>query len=407
MNAPASAPTSVGPVGDLRRADRPTAWVFPALAGLLFTFFMAASAPSPLFGVFQRAWGFSSAMLTLAFGIYALALLAALLVFGSLSDHLGRRPVVLVATALELLAMLLFVRARGIGGLLLARAVQGLATGLASGALSAAVVEAAPASQKRLGALVSSVSPLAGLAVGALLTGVMLGTVRHPVPWVFGGLALAFGLALPALVAWSEAAVRRPGAWASLRPRVAVPASVRADFKAGLPVLAVVWALGGLFLSLVPSLLRQVFGADQGWVHGAVIATLAGVGALAPPLMRGLSAKRAMGFAVGCLATGVALLQAALVQPTLAGFWVATALAGVGFGGAFSAQVQRLSQQVETRQRGELFAAIFVVSYLAFSLPAMLAGVMVPLLGLPLTAGIYLGGLLLLSLLGLWGQRQA
>jgi len=91
---------------------------FPLLAAVLFLFFFSASAPSPLFIVFQGRWGFSSGMLTVAFSIYSLVLLTALLVAGSLSDHLGRRPVVVTALLIQVAAMTLFLMARGINGLL-------------------------------------------------------------------------------------------------------------------------------------------------------------------------------------------------------------------------------------------------------------------------------------------------
>src|SRR6187399_1277138 len=86
----------------------PATAAFPLLAVLLFAFFVAGSAPSPLFVVFQQQWGFSPALLTVAFAIYAIALLATLLVAGSLSDHIGRRPVVFTALLLQAGAMLTF-----------------------------------------------------------------------------------------------------------------------------------------------------------------------------------------------------------------------------------------------------------------------------------------------------------
>ena len=56
------------------------------LAFVLLCFFAASSAPTPLYHLYQQAWGFSSALLTMIFAVYALSLLATLLVFGSLSD---------------------------------------------------------------------------------------------------------------------------------------------------------------------------------------------------------------------------------------------------------------------------------------------------------------------------------
>lgn len=375
---------------------------FPLLAAVLFAFFFAAAAPSPLFVVFQHAWHFSSSLLTVAFAIYAIALLISLLVAGSLSDHIGRRPVVLGALALQAVAMGLFLLAQGIGGLIVARVVQGVATGVASGALSAAVVEAAPASRKRLGALITSVSPMAGLALGALLTGVAVKFSLQPVALVFGVLAAVFALGAAVVLWMPETVTRRPGAWASLVPRVSIPARARAEFARGLPVFVVVWALGGLFLSLAPSLMLHVFGVDNGVVNGLTVAVLSGVGAIAPTLLGRLAAPRPAIVGMASIAAGLVLLLASLATGSLALFFVGTAVAGVGFGGAFSALVQALAPLAQPHERGELFAAIFVVSYLAFSLPAMLAGFLVKPLGLLATVEGYAAVLLLIAAFGAW-----
>ncbi|WP_281080931.1 MFS transporter [Variovorax paradoxus] len=399
----AAAPVRAAPIAAAPRR-MPAALAFPLLAAVLFAFFFAAAAPSPLFVVFQHAWGFSSSMLTVAFAIYAIALLISLLVAGSLSDHIGRRPVVLAALVLQAVAMGLFLLAGDIGGLILARVVQGVATGIASGALSAAVVEAAPAAKKRLGALITSVSPLAGLALGALLTGMAVRWTGQPVTWVFGVLALVFALGA-ALVLWMpETVTPRAGALASLVPRVSIPARARAEFARGLPVFIAVWALGGLFLSLAPSLMHHVFGIDSGVVNGLTIAVLSGVGAAAPTLLGRLAAPRPAILGMASLALGLVLLLAALATRSLALFFVGTAVAGIGFGGAFSALVQTLAPLAQSHERGELFAAIFVVSYLAFSLPAMLAGFLVAPLGLLATVEGYAGVLLLVAAVGTWNQ---
>jgi len=405
---PSSCPELASATADIAARSRP--WrlpqraAFPLLAAVLFAFFFAAAAPSPLFVVFQHAWHFSSSLLTVAFAVYAIALLISLLVAGSLSDHIGRRPVVLTALVLQAVAMGLFLLANGIGGLIVARVVQGIATGIASGALSAAVVEAAPAARKRLGALITSVSPLAGLAVGALLTGVAVKFSLQPVMLVFGVLAAVFALGA-AMVLWMpETVTPRAGALASLVPRMSIPAKARAEFARGLPVFIVVWALGGLYLSLAPSLMLHVFGIDNGVVNGLTVAVLSGAGAIAPTLLGRLAAPRPAIAGMASIALGLGLLLAALATRSLALFFVGTAVAGIGFGGAFSALVQTLAPMAQSHERGELFAAIFVVSYLAFSLPAMLAGFLVAPLGLLNTAEGYAAVLLLIAAFGTWSQ---
>src|SRR6478735_6550046 len=113
-------------------------------------FFAASSAPSPLYLVYQQEWAFSSFTLTVVFASYAAALLLTLLTVGGLSDFLGRKRVLAVALVIEVLAMIAFLTADGVWWLLAARVVQGVATGIAAGALGAAVADLAPASRTTL-----------------------------------------------------------------------------------------------------------------------------------------------------------------------------------------------------------------------------------------------------------------
>lgn len=382
----------------------PAAAAFPLLALLLFAYFFAAAAPTPLFIVFQRAWGFSSSMLTVAFAIYALALLASLLVAGSLSDYVGRRPVMFVALLMQAVAMGMFLLADGIGGLIAARVMQGIATGIASGALSAAVIEAAPEARKRLGAMITSTSPLAGLAAGGLFTGIAVRYAAHPVELMFGmlGVVCVVGGVLALLV--PETSTPRPGALGSLKPRVAVPRPARAAFLRAVPVFITCWSLCGLYMSLGPSLMLHRFGIDHGVVNGATLAVLAGMGALAPTLLARLMPAQAAVVGMGLVAVGLVVLLVSLATTSIWLFFAGTAVAGVGFGGGFSATLQTLAPLAPAQERARLFAAIFTVSYTAFSVPAMVAGRLIEPLGLATTTEGYLTILLALSLCGAWSQ---
>ena len=80
-------------------------WVVALTLGL---FLAAASAPSPLYGVYAARWHFSSTTLTAVFAVYAVALVGTLLVAGSLSDSIGRRPVIVAGLVLQAVSMGLF-----------------------------------------------------------------------------------------------------------------------------------------------------------------------------------------------------------------------------------------------------------------------------------------------------------
>src|ERR1700742_1732048 len=132
----------------------PTA-AFLLLASLTVSFLAGSSAPTPLYGVYMAEWGLTPLMITVIFGIYALAVLVALLVAGRLSDHLGRRPVLLVAALAQAVTMVLFATASGLAGLLVARVVQGLTTGVAAGAVGAAMIDL----DKTRGTVANAVAP--------------------------------------------------------------------------------------------------------------------------------------------------------------------------------------------------------------------------------------------------------
>ncbi|HSX66849.1 MFS transporter [Nocardioides sp.] len=383
-------------------AVRPLA--LPLYAGELFAFFAAAAAPSPLLVLFQGRWGFDAAMLTVVFAIYAVTLLLALLIAGAISDHVGRKPAIITALAAQAAAMMLFLVADGVASLLVARAVQGLATGIAAGALAAAILEAAPAG-RRTGSLVNGFAPLAGLAAGGLASGWAIRELDNPEQVTFGGSAAFFVIAALLTTLLPETSARRPGAWKSLVPRVFVPAAARSTFVAAIPATFAVWALGGLYLSLVPPAMHEVFHIDSPMAGGVAIALLNGTGALAPLFLQRLSASVVTELGAASLSVGAALILSATAFASPALFFSGTFLAGAGFGSAFAGTLQQLGPLADPAQRAELFAAIYVVSYLAFSLPAVGAGIASRSLGLTASLEGYSALLVTAALLGVIATR--
>ena len=275
-----------------RRTLSPVAaFVGAALAFVGVTF--AAGAPSPLFVLYQQEWGFPAWVLTIAFAIYAITLLVTLLIAGSLSDHIGRRPVLIGALALEVVSMLIFLFAQDIGWIIVARAIQGVATGAATGTFTAAIVELAPEKHKKLGAVIGGTAPVGGLALGALITGAAVQFTAVPTVIVFSFLAIVFTLGIIVVALSAETVSRRAGAVRSLIPRLSIPRGARAEFGAIVPVLIGTWMLAGLFLGLAPSIIRGVFHIDSGLVNGAIVALQPAAGAVAGFLLGRVHARTA------------------------------------------------------------------------------------------------------------------
>src|SRR5947209_7625813 len=294
-----------------RRLSQPAA--FWSVAVLLVLMLAASGVPSPLYRVYQERFGFSAGVLTVVFGIYCFALLAALLVVGALSDHVGRRPVLVVAFLPEAVAMAVFLLADGVSWLLVARTLQGLATGALTSTLGAALLDLQHR-ERPLGALINSVSPGLGISLGAAGAGLLIQFVPSPTAWVFGVLTAVFLLAAPGALLLPESSPRLPGALASLRPRVHVPAEHRRAFLVALPCLLAAWSLGGLYASLGPSLVAQVFGIGNHLAGGLLILALNGTGVVGSLALRRMRPDRALVAGALIFAAGVAGTVAALAS---------------------------------------------------------------------------------------------
>ncbi|HTN23738.1 MAG TPA: MFS transporter [Solirubrobacteraceae bacterium] len=365
----------------------PAFWLLAVILGLLL---FASSAPSPLYIVYAAQFHFSSITLTSVFAVYALGLLASLVIAGSVSDHVGRRPTLLVALAIETAGMLLFAEAQGVGWLFAARGLQGIATGIAMGAISAALLDLQPPANPRLGALVGVAAPLGGLAAGALGAGLLVQYGPNPTRLIFWLLFAVFAVAIIVATAIPETVDRAGRPWAhALRPSVAVPGSMRVAFIATIPCLLASWALGGLILSLGPSLTAGVLGSTSHVAGGLPIFIMTGLSALASIWLRDTHARSTARGGLAALIAGVALALIGLEAGSLALFLLGTAAAGLGFGPAFAGAFRSLAGRAPVDQRAALVSAILVVSYLAFSLPAVAAGAAITQLGLHETADIY------------------
>ncbi|MCW4116926.1 MFS transporter [Aurantimonas sp. MSK8Z-1] len=362
----------------------------------LGAFFAASAAPTPLYRVYQQLWSISPTGITVVFAVYAFSLLAALLTIGSISDHIGRRPAVALALVLQAIAMVLFILADGYGWLVGARLLQGFATGAAASAIGAALVDA----DSGQGPIVNSLAPLVGMAVGALLCGALVEYAPAPAHLVYI-LLLALVVVQLAMVARTpETATRRGGLLTSLWPRVAVPGAARRMLLLITPINVALWTLGGFFLSLMPSLIVSATGSRSTVLAGAVVAALMLSGAATIQLIRGLPARRVVLTAAPIMIAGMLVLVLGVHQGSVPVLLVGTLGTGIGFGAGFLGCVGSIVPLAAPDERAELLAAFYVESYLAFSVPAIIAGVLAGQVGLRLTTDIYAAAIILLVVVG-------
>lgn len=385
--------------GNRSRRRRSPAWAAALHASIIVTFLAASSAPTPLYARYQDAWGFAQSGATVAFGVYALALLAALLLFGRISDHVGRRPAVLGAIVLEAAAMAVFLAADGLPALIAARTVQGVATGIVMGSASAGLLDAAP----RRGPLVNAVAPMVGMGAGALGSGALVQYAPAPMHLVYAVVLVLFVLQAAALTAVSETTEREPGALASLRPRFSVPPQARRALLVAAPVDIALWALGGFYMSLGPAVTTSVTGSASPVAGGAAVFVLTMAGAVAVLLLRSAPALRVLLIGAPALAAGVAITLAGVHTGLTAVFFAGTAVAGIGFGTGFQGALRTVVPLAAPHERAGLMSAFYILSYMSLCVPAITAGIATDTFGLTAVTDVYGAAVIALAVLAVAG----
>ena len=371
------------------------------LATVVFILVFAVSAaPTPLYRVYQSEWKFSAIVLTGVFATYALFLLISLLIFGSVSDHVGRRRVISVALLGNGVVCALFLTAHGVAQLFAARAVQGLAVGLGTSALGAALIDLQPEGTG-LAPVFTNAGPLWGLAVGGLGASALVQYApapTHLVWWLLLGASLAAALAILTI---PETSVGRPNVLASLRPSVGIPREARTTFVRTTPIFGAAWALNGFYLSLGPSLAGDVLRSPNLLWGGLVIFLLTALAGTAAVVARAWSARSTM--MIGCIAlsAGAAITFAAVATQSAGVFLVGIAISGTGVGSSFLGSFRTLSALASPGQRASLISAIFIEAYTAFSIPVVLAGIATARFGLRRTGLVYCATVAVLAALAL------
>lgn len=343
------------------------------LASMVASFLASSSAPTPIYAIYASQWHFSAITTTVVFGTYAIAVLAALLVLGRTSDHLGRKPVLLAALVLQILAMVAFSTADGIGALIAGRILQGIATGAALGALGAAMLDI----DRERGTLANAAAPGLGSGAGALLSGLLVQYLPAPTRLIYAVLTGIFVVQAVGVALLPETVGRRPGLRSALLPELAVPRQLRGALLAVAPVLFAVWSLGGFYGSLAPALARQLSGSTSVAIGGLGLFVLTVISAFTTVALRHTPPRAVMFLGIALLVLSSLGTLPAVEYSSVTGFFACTAVAGIGFGAGFQGGMRTVVPLVGEHQRTGMLSAIYLICYLGMGLPAVIAGILV------------------------------
>jgi hypothetical protein len=380
------------------------------LIGYVFAAVILGTAlPAPLYAIYQRQWHFSSGVLTLIFAVYAVAVLATLLLAGRASDQAGRKPVMAVALGFAVASTVVFILASSPGWLYPARILSGVSAGLMMGAATAALTETVRESSSRRASLVATAATTGGAALGPLMAGLFAQYLPQPTVLVFEVFLGLLAAAALTLVFVPETVTTRE------RPRLrftglAIPAEGRGEFIAAGVAAFAAYVLNGLFASLVPGFTTAMLHRVDYAVAGGVTCLFFATGLVAALSLGRLNSRPVLLAGLGLLLPGLALVVAGMSAASLVLFGIGAVVAGSAFGALVIGSLSAANRLASAETRAQVISTFFVFAYSGLSIPVVGVGVASDYVGnfrAVLGCSVLLAVLCVLSAAGIWAGRSA
>jgi MFS family permease len=356
------------------RLTRRVAYVL--LAAVFAYGMLGTTITTPLYAIYQQKYALTSLLITIIFTVYALGVLLALVFFGRVSDHFGRRPILTTALIIAATSTLLFIFAQSVSVLLLARFISGLGAGLLTGTATAALAELEPTCSPQRAARVATAANMGGLGLGPLIAGLFAQLAPDPTQLVFI-VYLVFVFVCIGLVGFLPETVRSPDRKFNAKPRVGVASSTHGVFVQSAVTVFSVFAILGLFSALSASFLRETLKQPNLLVDGIVVFLLFSIATVAQVGMSRLTSRTARVAGIVTLLVALTFIELGLSLPSLSLFLAGTVIGGLGIGLAFMGSLAAINQVAPPNRRGEMVSAFFVAAYVGLTVPVVGVGFLI------------------------------
>ncbi|GAA3901681.1 MULTISPECIES: MFS transporter [Gibbsiella] len=376
-----------------------------AAAWMVTGVFMLSNTPTPLYVHWQEQLGFSSGMLTVIFALYIAGLLGTLLLAGQLSDHYGRKPVLLPGLFAALAACGLFAGASSIGMLAAGRLLTGIAVGVIVSAGMAAVVDAGGIEHRRRAALLASIAMVLGAGLGPLLAGGLSQALAQPVVPIF---TLEAAILLSALTIALCLPARNTQTRPPLRLRLPhVPAPNLRQVLCGIATFGPGITATSFVLSLGPSLLARLLHERSPLLAGGMACAMFFAAVGVQFAVRRWPVARI--FLASALATVLAMLGLLLCiyGASATAFVTAALFAGAAQGLGQLGGLTLIGLHVPDSHRAQSNAVLNIGGYIPAGLLPVATGYLIDAVGLAQGATLFAVVLAAIALIGgLWAWRQ-
>ena len=373
-------------------SERAGFWTAASVAGLAL---WASGAPSVVYPLYAEEWQLQPSVTTAIFAIYPIVLVPVLIVFGNLSDVIGRRAVILMGLAALAAGAIAFGLAPDLTWVFIGRALMGVGVGLSLSPATAAMVEFGGRDGARRASSATTAATATGLALATIVGGALVQYAPAPLHlsfWVLTAVTVVvggFAYFLPRHTRDEDA-----GRWRPRLPRM--PREERGAFTAGTLGISAAYAMGAIFLALGAQIARDLVRSDNAFLDGAIISLSAVTIGVVAVLARPLSPRLAVTLGPVLAIVGLGLLIVAGLDHSLPAFIASSLVAGAGYSLMFSGGLGLVTSSAPAHHRAAVISAAYVVGYLVQAVAALGLGVLATTVGLQFA--LELGAPIILSL---------
>lgn len=350
-------------------------WSFIGATYAFLIIMMGTTIPTPLYPIYSETYDLSPLLITMIYAVYAIGVIGGLLVFGQLSDRIGRRYILLPGIILSALSALVFLFADSLLMLFAGRVVSGLSAGLFTSTATVTLVNLVPQNKKSTASTLASLVNMLGLGLGPLLSGVLVQYLPFPMRLIF---IMDFVILIPAFI----------GVWFMTEPiqnkrpfklkvqRLSVPSEMKHTFTyAVIPVFAG-FSMLGLFTSISPNFLGEILGIHHKAIIGIVVFLAFFASAMGQLLFKSIDDYKILIVGSIALILGVACVGLSLLLYSLTTLILGAIISGIGQAFSFRAGLSLVNSKAPTKKQGEVTSSFFTIAYIALSIPVISVGLL-------------------------------
>jgi MFS family permease len=350
-------------------------WGFIGAVYAFMIVMMGTTLPTPLYPIYSDAFHLSPLMITIIYAVYALGVIAGLLVFGQLSDRIGRRYVLIPGIILSVLSAVVFLSATNVGLLLLGRVISGLSAGLFTSTATATIVNLAPDNKKNQASTIASSVNMLGLGFGPLLCGVLAQYLPYALHLVF---IVDIVLLIPAFIGiWlMPEPIQNKQSFQIKVQKLSVPSNIRATFIYAVIPVFVGFSMLGLFTAISPNFLGEILNIQNKAIIGVTVFLVFCASTVGQLLFKQKSDYNVLMLGSATLIVGVILVGISLPLGSYVLLLIGAIVSGFGQAFSFRAGLSTVNTVSPSDKQGEITSAFFTIAYVAISIPVVGVGLL-------------------------------